>query len=81
MSENVENLVLEYMRRLDKRMDGIESDIRDIKFRTTQQDEKFTNLIEHMNIITKGQNHQNERLDRIDDRLSRIEKLVDVVNA
>jgi tetrahydromethanopterin S-methyltransferase subunit G len=66
MAENVENLVLEYLRRLDKKVDGLAEDVREI--RTTQA--AMPQLLA---------SHDNHML-RMEMRLERIEKRLDLVD-
>lgn len=65
MSDETANLILEYMRRFDARLDRMESDLRDIKGRTTGVEEQLVRV--------------NRRLDRLDDRVDRIETRLNLV--
>ncbi len=68
MSENVTNeLLLGVLKNIQSSLDRMENDIRDIKFRLTQVEER--------------QNHHTSKIDRVDDRLFRIEKRLDLVDA
>lgn len=64
MAENVENLVLEYLRRLDKKVDGIAEDVREI--RTTQA--------AMLQLLASHDNH----MLRMEDRLGRMEKRLEL---
>jgi hypothetical protein len=66
MAENVENLVLEYLRRLDKKVDGLAEDVREI--RTTQA--------AMLQLLASHDNH----MLRMEMRLERIEKRLDLVD-
>jgi hypothetical protein len=63
-TEKVENLTLQYLRRIDGKVDGLVEDVRDIKVR-------ITNVEEGVVLV-------NRRLDRIDNRLERIERRLDL---
>jgi hypothetical protein len=65
MAEEPANLVLEYLRRIDRKVDELSEDMREVKRR----------LI----LLEEGQAIGNRRLDRMDDRLSRFEKRFDLV--
>jgi len=67
MPEEPENLILQYLRRFEGRLTTIQEDLHDIKIRTT-------NLEEGMAAV-------NRRLDRMDDRLMRIEHCLEIVDA
>ena len=73
MSENVENLILERLRRIDERLSNIEGDIGDLKTRMSAVDEHIGGLF----ITVSGNNN---RLDRVVDRLERIERRLDLTD-
>jgi len=72
--EEIANLTLEYLKRFDARFDRLEEDIRDMKFRLRQVEEKLRQVEDNLS-------HHTSRFDRIDDRLLKIEKRVDLVDA
>lgn len=61
------SLMLEILKKVHNSTNQMENDIRDVKFRLSQIEER--------------QAHHTGRMDRIDDRLSRIEKQLDLVQA
>ncbi len=65
--EEIANLTLEYLKRFDTRLERIEHDIGDIKFRLRQVEDTAS--------------HHTTRFDRVDDRLHQIEKRLDLVDA
>lgn len=71
MAENNKNadmgLMLEILKKVHTSIDRMENDVRDIKFRLSQIEERQT--------------HHTGKIDRIDDRLIRIEKRLDLVDA
>ena len=71
MTGNVENLILERLRRIDDRLSNIEGDMKDIKLRMTIVEEHIGNFL--LSISGLG-----SRIDRSDERLQRIERRLDL---
>jgi archaellum component FlaC len=67
MTEEPENIVLVMLRRIDAKIDRIADDVRDLKIRQTATEEALAGV--------------NRRLDRLDVRVERIEKRLDLVDA
>ena len=67
MTADIENLILEQLRRFDRRLDTISSDLHDIKLRTSA--------------IEQGLALVNHRIDRVEERLGRIERRLDLVDS
>jgi hypothetical protein len=67
MAEGVDNLILEHLRRFDRRLSTIESDLHDVKDRTSAI-EQGVGLLDH-------------RIDRVEERLGRIEKRLELVDS
>jgi hypothetical protein len=67
MPEEPDNLVLQYLRRIDSTVDRIADDVRDLKVRTTGVDEGLAGV--------------HRRIDRVESRLERIERRLDLVDA
>ena len=65
MAEGPDNLVLVLLRRIDERLDRIEFDVHEIKVRMTA--------------VEEGLNSLNRRVDRLEDRMLRIEKRLELV--
>jgi predicted nucleic acid-binding Zn-ribbon protein len=74
MSDEPENIVLRYLRRIDERTDRFEHNMADLKPR-------LTSVEEQMSLLRSDVVHVNHRLDRVDERLSRIEKRLDLIDA
>ena len=72
--DNIENLTLLFMRRLDQRLDRMESDIGDIKLRVTATEE-------HLASIMMSVAGLNSRMDKVDGRLGRVERRLDLTDA
>ena len=71
MTDNVENLMLEMLRRIDQRIDNVEGDMRDTKVRMTMVEE-------HLGNFMIGVSGVNSRLDRMVERVERIERRLDL---
>jgi archaellum component FlaC len=74
VTENVENLILERLRRMDERLGNIEGDLHDVKTRMTAVEE-------HVGGLFIGISGVNNRMDRLNDRLERIERRLDLSDA
>ena len=76
MSDEPENILLVYMRRLDAKMDALSTDVRDVKHRLTALEIQVANLssIEASHYASLA-----ARLDRMEDRLDRVERRLDIV--
>jgi chromosome segregation ATPase len=64
MAEAPDNIVLAYLRRIDERVERLVDDMQDIKTRLTAAEEAIVGL--------------NRRIDRIDLRLERIERRLEL---
>ena len=67
MTENVENLILERLRRMDDRLSNIEDDTHGIKTRLSALEEHTGGML-----ISLG--GLNTRMDKFDERLARLER-------
>ena len=76
MAEDPESLVLIILRRVDGKVDEIALDIRDLKHRVSTLEIGVANLA-----ATEASRYANLalRVDRIDDRIGRIERRLDLV--
>jgi predicted nuclease with TOPRIM domain len=66
MADEPGNLVLQYLRRMDAKLDRLMEDVRDLKVR--------------MSMVEEGLALLNRRMDRFEQRLDRIEKRLDLVD-
>ncbi|WP_271300558.1 hypothetical protein [Sphingomonas sp. CV7422] len=71
MTEDVENLILERLRRIDDRLSNIEGDMHDVKLRMTVVEEHIGNLVLSVSGL-------NARMDRFDERLTRVERRMEL---
>ena len=67
MTDGPNDLYLQFLRKLDSKVDRLLDDVQDMKLRVTN--------------IEEGQAGIHRRLDRIDVRIDRIEKRLDLVDA
>ncbi|MDB5399951.1 MAG: hypothetical protein QOD93_1234 [Acetobacteraceae bacterium] len=74
MSDAPDNLILVYLRRLDEKLDRLVDSVADLGRRVTSMETKVALL--HGDFAA-----QSERIDRIEIRLERIERRLDIVHA
>lgn len=74
MTDNVESLMLEMLRRIDTRLSSMEGDMHDIKLRMSTVEDHLGTVI----VSIGGLNH---RMDRFDERLTRVERRLDLSDA
>ncbi len=67
MTEDPDNIVLRYLRRIDEKLDRVIDDVHDLKVRTTSLEEGFAGI--------------HRRLDRVELRLDRIDKRLELNDA
>lgn len=78
MTEQTENLVLEILRRIQGDQAAMRDDIRDIKTRLTLMDENLAGVHRDMGNLYTLYAAQSGRIDRIEDRLERIERRLEL---
>jgi ACT domain-containing protein len=69
----VENLVLEQLRRIRGTVDRIELDVTDLKVR-------MSSMEQHQGQILTLLGSLSQRMDRLDERMGRVERRLDLVN-
>jgi hypothetical protein len=74
VSDAPDNLILVYLRRIDEKVDRLVSSVADLGRRVTSLESKVALL--HGDFAA-----QSERIDRIDLRLERIERRLEIVHA
>ena len=73
MTENVENLVLEYLRRIDRKADTMTDDVRDLKLRVSSVEGHLATVQGHLATLQGDVARIDTRLDRVDMRLDLVE--------
>jgi uncharacterized coiled-coil protein SlyX len=81
MSDQPENIILVYLRRLDETMDSIRHDIREVKQRMTSLEAQTAQQHSGLASLHNDFAGQSLRLDRLDQRLDRIERRLDLIPA
>jgi tetrahydromethanopterin S-methyltransferase subunit G len=78
MTENVENLVLEHLRHIRGRVDQIADDMKDVKLRLSTLESSMSLVRREILIGDETDARQRASIDRIMDRLDRIERRLDL---
>ena len=81
MNDEPDNLMLVDLRRLDGKMDTVIGDLRDLRNRVGLLEAGLTNVRREISISFESYGSLAVRMDGIDDRLSRIERRLDIVHA
>ena len=76
MSDQPDNMVVAWMRKLDAKIDRIGEDVREIKQRTTTVEHQIAQVV-----ATEASHYASlsSRLDRLEQRIDRIERRLDLV--
>jgi archaellum component FlaC len=74
MTNNVESLILEHLKHIKGKVDLISLEVQDLKSRASATEEMLGQVL----VLIGG---QGKRMDRFDERLSRIEKRLDLEHA
>ena len=78
MSDEPDNLVLVYLRRLDQRLERIEESLGDILGRLNDQGRALIALRRDQAADAEATAHLAARFDRLNERVNRIEKRLDL---
>jgi chromosome segregation ATPase len=81
MSDEPDNIVLRYLRRIDARMDDLVADLKDVKGRLISLGEQVSLLRSEMGTMRADMVRLEHRIDRMDERLRRIETRLDLIEA
>ncbi|MHB1530965.1 hypothetical protein [Acidithiobacillus sp.] len=80
MSENVENLLLEHLRHIRSRVDQIAEDVTDLKHRMTSLEHGMGLIKREIHFGDEVDARQQVSLDRIVERIERIERRLDLTS-
>ncbi len=80
MSDNIENIVLEHLRHIRGRVDQIADDMSDLKHRMSSLELSIVSVKHEVAHGDETDARQQVTLDRIVDRIQRIEKRLELIN-
>ncbi len=80
MSDNVENLMLEHLKKFQATLDSMQRDIRELKIRQSETHTAVLGLRRDQLSDAEGTAHMQTQMDRVGDRLDRIERRLDLTN-
>jgi uncharacterized coiled-coil protein SlyX len=78
MTENVENLILEHLKRFQTGQDRIEHELREIKSRLGNLESGQASVIQHLGHLAAADAAQQLSIDHLQDRLGRIERRLEI---
>ena len=81
MTEGVENLILEHLKRFQAGQDRIERDLKDIRSRLVSLEVGHGSLLQHLGHLASSLAQQQVSMDRTDDRIERIEKRLELIDS
>ncbi len=81
MTEAVENLILEHLKRFQATQDRIQHDLGEIKSRLATLEVGQGSLLQHLGHVASAIAQQQVSMDRTNDRIERIEKRLELINA
>jgi predicted nucleic acid-binding Zn-ribbon protein len=73
MADEPDNLVLQFLRRLDQKLDRVVDDVQELKIRMTSMEERLAGV--EMSVAGVQR-----RIDRVETRLDRIERRLELVD-
>jgi hypothetical protein len=79
MTDNIENLLLEHMKRFQVSIDRVDRRQEELIFRTSQVEQSVAGLRRDFALSEVGIAGMSVRLDRLDERLERIERRLELV--
>ena len=79
MTDNTENLVLEHLRHIRGRVDQISDDVTDLKHRMTSLEHGMSLIKREIHFGDEVDARQQVSLDRIVERLERLERRFDLI--
>lgn len=80
MSDEPENIVLVYLRRMDANIQELRGDMRDIKTRLVLIEGELGRLVRDRGEDMESRAHLQARVDRLTERLSKIERRLDITD-
>ncbi len=80
MTENVENLILEHLKRFQASLDRMERELRDVKVRASNLESGLASIIQHLAHFSAADAAQQLAIDHISERLDRIERRLELAS-
>ena len=80
MTENVENLILEHLKRFQAGQDRIERDVSEIKTRLANLESGQASIIQHLAHLASADAAQQVSMDAMSERLNRMERRLELTN-
>ena len=80
MSENVENMVLEHLKRFQATLDRVERKISELTGRVANLEGGQASIIQHLGHLAAADAAQQLSTDNVNDRLDRIERRLELAN-
>lgn len=81
MTDSIDNLVLEQLRLIRSELGSVKLDIREVKSRLATLEVGQGTILQHMGHLASSIAQQQVSLDRVGDRVERIEKRLDLADA
>ena len=81
MTDSIDNLVLEQLRLIRSELGSVKLDIREVKSRLATLEVGQRTILQHMGHLASSIAQQQVSLDRVGDRVERIEKRLDLADA
>jgi archaellum component FlaC len=81
MAEEAQNLVLEHLRSIRRTVEGTHAELADVKMRMTTVESSIGQVLSQIGNLQTQLAGQALRMDRIDERLARVERRLDLADA
>ena len=81
MTDNVENLIIEHLKHIRGRVDRIFEDMTDVKLRLSSLESAMVNVKREVTSGDETDARQQVSLDRLADRIERIERRLDLIGS
>ena len=80
MTENIENLLLEHLKRFQAGQDRIERDLKEIKARLSTLESGQASLLQHIGHLASSIASQQVAIDHLSERIDRIEHRLELAS-
>ena len=81
MTDNVENVIIEHLRHIRGRVDRIAEDMTDVKLRLSSLESAMVHVKREVSSGDETDARQQVTLDRLADRIERIERRLDLIGS